>query len=104
MMMNDLRRIHKKDKTRVENAMETIENAIRNSISRYTNEDIGGGFILGIKAPVIITHGAADKMMFKNSVEIAARLAGNDAFNRSEERRVGKERRERWWRQQKGEE
>ena len=81
ILMNDLLRILKKDKTLDENALETIENAIRNSISRYTNEDIGGGFILGIKAPVIITHGAADKMMFKNSVEIAARLAGNDAFN-----------------------
>lgn len=80
ILMNDLFKTVKKDENLDENALETIENAIHSSISRYTNEDIGGGFILGIKAPVVITHGAADKVMFQHSVEIAGRLANNSAF------------------------
>ena len=80
ILMNDLLNTVKKDANIDENAEKAIENAIQNSISRYTNEDIGGGFILGIKAPVVITHGAADRIMFRHSVELAARLAGNSAF------------------------
>lgn len=81
ILMNDLLENVKKDGQLDENAEKLIEDAVQKSIRRYTNEDIGGGFILGIKAPVVITHGAADKMMFKHSIEIAARLTGNDAFN-----------------------
>lgn len=81
ILMNDLLENVKKDGQLDGNAEELIEDAVQKSIRRYTNEDIGGGFILGIKAPVVITHGAADKMMFKHSIEIAARLASNDAFN-----------------------
>lgn len=80
ILMNDLLSTVKKDENLDKNAEKAIENAIHNSISRYTNEDIGGGFILGIKAPVVITHGAADKMMFRHSVELAGRLADSSAF------------------------
>src|SRR5699024_857281 len=57
ILMNDLLSTVKKDENLDKNALETIERTIQSSISRYTNEDIGGGFILGIKAPVVITHG-----------------------------------------------
>lgn len=80
ILMNDLLSTVKKDGHLDKNALETIENTIQTSISRYSNKDIGGGFILGIKAPVVITHGAADEMMFKHSVELAGRLADNNAF------------------------
>src|SRR5699024_840258 len=51
-----------------ETAKKTMEDLIQSNIARYTNETIGGGFILGIKAPVVITHGAASKKMFQHSV------------------------------------
>ena len=79
--MNDLLENVNKEGQLDESAEKFIEDTIQKSIRRYTNEDIGGGFILGVKAPVVITHGAADKMMFKHSVEIAARLTNNSTFN-----------------------
>lgn len=82
ILMNDLLSTVKKEGSLDETAENAIESAIHKSIRRYTNEDIGGGFILGIKAPVVITHGAADKMMFKHSVELAGRLAKNSVFHR----------------------
>ena len=81
ILMNDLLENIKKDGQLDADAEKLIESTIQKSIRRYTNEDIGGGFILGVKAPVVITHGAADKMMFKHSVEIAARLTENSTFN-----------------------
>lgn len=63
-----------------EKTLALVEQAIQQRIKRFTNEDIGGGFILGIKAPIVITHGSADEKMFKNSVQTAARLAVNNAF------------------------
>lgn len=80
ILMNDLLENVKKDGQLDRNAEKLIEDAVQKSIRRYTNEDIGGGFILGITAPVVITHGAADKMMFKHSIEIAARLTNNSTF------------------------
>lgn len=81
ILLNDLLRNVKKDGHLDENAEKVLAEAVETSIKRYTNEDIGGGFILGIKAPVVITHGAADAVMFKHSVEMAARLAHNPVFN-----------------------
>lgn len=62
-------------------AKKAIEHSFKTSINRYTNADIGGGFILGIKAPVVITHGAADEVMFQHSVELAGRLADSNVFS-----------------------
>ena len=81
ILMNNLLNTVQNDEKLDENAVKAVEDTVRSSISRYTNEDIGGGFILGIKAPVIITHGAADRTMFKHSVEIAARLADSSTFS-----------------------
>ena len=64
-----------------EDTISTVETLIHSSIRRYTNEDVGGGFILGIKAPVIITHGAADTAMFKHSVELAVSLKESNIFS-----------------------
>lgn len=80
ILFNDLLRTIKSNTNLTETAEETIHNAIQTSIKRYTNEDIGGGFILGIQAPVVITHGAASQKMFKHSVELAGKLAKSSVF------------------------
>ena len=64
-----------------EDMSKTVEALIHSSIRRYTNEDVGGGFILGVKAPVVITHGAANTTMFKNSIDLAITLQESDAFS-----------------------
>ncbi|MCD2137781.1 phosphate acyltransferase PlsX [Salinicoccus halitifaciens] len=81
ILLNDLLNNVKKDEQLDEDAVQVIEKAVDARIKRYTNVDIGGGFILGINAPVVITHGAADEVMFKHSVEMAARLTNNSIFN-----------------------
>ena len=81
ILLNDLLSNVKKEGQLDENAEKVLADAVEKSIKRYTNEDIGGGFTLGIKAPVVITHGAADAAMFKHSVEMAARLTNNSIFN-----------------------
>lgn len=75
ILLNDLLGKIKSKANITEDAQETMEDLIHSAIERYTNEDIGGGFILGVKAPVVITHGAASEIMFQHTVEVAAKLA-----------------------------
>lgn len=82
VLLNNLLSTVNKSAALDEEAWKTIEKAVHESIKRYTNEDIGGGFILGVKAPVVITHGAADEIMFKHSVKLAGRLAESNIFHR----------------------
>ncbi|CAD2071803.1 phosphate acyltransferase PlsX [Jeotgalicoccus meleagridis] len=53
---------------------ETIEKIMAKSLKRYTNEEIGGGFILGLPSPIVITHGHASMTMFENSLNMAYKL------------------------------
>ena len=80
VLLNDLLRTVRSKANLNETAEKTIEYFIQSTIKRYTNEDVGGGFILGIKSPVVITHGAADELMFQHSVELAGRLAKSNVF------------------------
>lgn len=80
ILLNDLLATINTEKSLDEKTLAVVESAIQQRVKRFTNEDIGGGFILGIKAPIVITHGSADEEMFKNSVLTAARLAVSNAF------------------------
>jgi glycerol-3-phosphate acyltransferase PlsX len=80
ILMHDLMEKIKTNGNLGENDEKMIENLIYSYINRYTNQDIGGGFILGIKAPAIITHGSADEVMFKHSVEMGAGLSKSNIF------------------------
>src|SRR5699024_4850399 len=80
VVYNNLLHTIKSEANLNETAEKTIEGLIQSNIARYTNETIGGGFILGIKTPVVITHGAASEKMFQHSVELASKLARSNSF------------------------
>lgn len=80
ILLNNLLHTIKSEANLNETAEKTVEGLIQSNIARYTNETIGGGFILGIKAPVVITHGAASVKMFQHSVELASKLARSNSF------------------------
>lgn len=61
-------------------SLHIIEKSVHAGINRYTNVDAGGGFVLGVQKPVVITHGAAGSTMFKNSIQLAVSLKESDAF------------------------
>lgn len=82
ILMHDLMEKIKAEGNLAENDEKMMEDLIYTYISRYTNQDIGGGFILGIKAPAVITHGSADELMFKHSVEMGAGLSKSNIFQR----------------------
>lgn len=80
LLLNDLLESLTSEDELDEDTLKVVEHAIQKRIKRFSNEDIGGGFILGIKAPIVITHGSADELMFKNSVLTAVSLAENSVF------------------------
>jgi glycerol-3-phosphate acyltransferase PlsX len=40
----------------------------------FSYDEVGGGVLIGIKKPVIITHGRANAKAIKNSIRVAAQL------------------------------
>lgn len=68
-LQNDLNTKEIDPKTR-----EIIEKVMAKSLKLYTNEETGGGFILGLPAPIVITHGHASSTMFENSLNMAHKL------------------------------